>query len=61
MVAWSWNIATTASKTGRVVTVSCGVASTTPTVDQDPAELFRRADEALYRAKRAGGNATQTG
>ena len=54
-------IATTASKTGRVVTVSCGVASTTPTVDQDPAELFRRADEALYRAKRAGGNATQTG
>ena len=54
-------IATTASKSGRVVTVSCGVATTTPTVEQDPAELFRRADEALYRAKRAGGNATQTG
>ena len=32
-----------------------------PAVEQDPAELFRRADEALYRAKRAGGNATQTG
>ncbi|MEO8195394.1 MAG: diguanylate cyclase [Thermoanaerobaculia bacterium] len=54
-------IATTASKSGRVVTVSCGVAATTPIVEQDPAELFRRADEALYRAKRAGGNATQTG
>lgn len=54
-------IATTASKAGRVVTVSCGVATTTPTVEQDPAELFRRADDALYRAKRAGGNATQTG
>ncbi len=50
-----------ASKVGRVVTVSCGVATTIPGVDQDPAELFRRADEALYRAKRAGGNATQTG
>jgi diguanylate cyclase (GGDEF)-like protein len=54
-------IPTTASKASRVVTVSCGVASTLPTVEQDPADLFRRADEALYRAKRAGGNATQTG
>ncbi len=54
-------IATTASKTGKVVTVSCGVASITPSLDQDPAELFRRADEALYRAKRAGGNSIQTG
>lgn len=50
-----------ASKVGRVLTVSCGVATTIPGVDEDPAELFRRADEALYRAKRAGGNATQTG
>ena len=50
-----------ASRSGRVVTVSCGVAASLPTLEQDPAELFRRADEALYRAKRAGGNATQTG
>jgi diguanylate cyclase (GGDEF)-like protein len=54
-------VPTTASKVGRVVTVSCGLATTQPTIEQDPAELFRRADEALYRAKRAGGNATQTG
>lgn len=49
------------SKASRVVTVSCGVATTIPSVEQDPSELLRRADEALYRAKRAGGNATQTG
>ncbi len=55
------DVPTLASKVGRVVTVSCGVATTIPGVDQDPAELLRRADEALYRAKRAGGNATQTG
>ncbi|MEO7794413.1 MAG: diguanylate cyclase [Thermoanaerobaculia bacterium] len=54
-------IPTVASKASRVVTVSAGVAATVPSVEQDPAELFRRADEALYRAKRAGGNATQTG
>lgn len=54
-------IPSVAAKVGRVVTVSCGVATTLPTLEQDPAELFRRADEALYRAKRAGGNATQTG
>lgn len=54
-------IVNAASKAARVVTVSCGVASALPTVEQDPAELFRRADEALYRAKRSGGNATQTG
>ena len=54
-------VPTVASKASRVVTVSCGISSTLPAVDQDPSELFRRADEALYRAKRAGGNATQTG
>lgn len=54
-------IPTVASRASRVVTVSCGLATTIPTADQDPAELFRRADEALYRAKRAGANATQTG
>ena len=53
-------IPTQASRSSRVVTVSCGVATTIPSVDQDPSELFRRADEALYRAKRAGGNSTQT-
>lgn len=50
-----------ASKASRVVTVSCGVAATTPNLEQEASELLRRADEALYRAKRAGGNATQTG
>jgi diguanylate cyclase (GGDEF)-like protein len=54
-------IPTPASKASRVVTVSCGVATTIPSVEQDPSELFRRADEGLYRAKRAGGNATETG
>jgi diguanylate cyclase (GGDEF)-like protein len=54
-------VPTVASKTSRVVTVSAGVATTIPTVEQDPAELFRRADEGLYRAKRAGGNSTHTG
>ncbi len=54
-------IANAASKSSRVVTVSAGVATAIPSVELDPAELFRRSDEALYRAKRAGGNATQTG
>ncbi len=40
----------------RQVTVSCGVAAMVPAVDQESGGLFQRADEALYRAKRAGGN-----
>ena len=37
------------------VTVSLGVAEVTSGVDQ-PAQLIRRADEALYRAKETGRN-----
>ena len=43
---------------GRGVTVSCGVASLLPAFGLESAELVRRADAALYRAKQAGGNRT---
>ena len=39
-----------------IVTVSFGVASLVPRRDQAPAELVRRADRALYRAKQGGRN-----
>lgn len=39
-----------------IVTVSIGVASTTPSGDRDPEELLERADMELYRAKRGGRN-----
>ncbi len=42
-----------ASALGRV-TVSIGVAAIRPQLGEDEAQLVRRADEALYRAKRAG-------
>ncbi len=45
----------------RQITVSCGVSAVTPAVGQEPGELFQRADEALYRAKRAGGNLSVSG
>jgi diguanylate cyclase (GGDEF)-like protein len=37
------------------LTISLGVATRTPT-DQDPMEIYRRADELLFTAKRAGRN-----
>ena len=40
------------------VTVSCGVATLMPAFGLEEAELVRRADDALYRAKQAGGNST---
>lgn len=39
-----------------IVTVSFGVASLVPRREQAPAELVRRADRALYRAKQSGRN-----
>ena len=38
------------------VTISLGVASSTPGKDQGPAELLRLADGSLYRAKSEGRN-----
>jgi diguanylate cyclase (GGDEF)-like protein len=43
------------SETG-YVTASVGVASFTPRPEQSAAALLNAADEALYRAKRAGRN-----
>lgn len=37
-------------------TVSIGVAGFVPAVQDEPSQVLRRADEALYRAKRAGRN-----
>ncbi len=46
---------------GKIVTVSCGVASFAPGMDpQVPIMLVERADQALYRAKLAGRNCVTT-
>jgi two-component system chemotaxis family response regulator WspR len=42
--------------TGRVITISAGVAAATPASGMDAAELCAAADAALYRAKQAGRN-----
>jgi diguanylate cyclase (GGDEF)-like protein len=44
------------SPTAPVVTVSAGVASCIPQMGQDPADLLRLADQALYQAKLQGRN-----
>jgi diguanylate cyclase (GGDEF)-like protein len=49
-----------ASRAGRVVTISCGVATLVPETAVEAAELIRLADEALYRAKQAGRNRTRS-
>jgi diguanylate cyclase (GGDEF)-like protein len=51
-------VATGISPASAGVTVSCGVACLVPALGLEAAELVRRADAALYRAKQAGGNCT---
>lgn len=43
----------------RVVTISCGVATSLPTTSQLAQDLIRLADDALYKAKQAGKNCTR--
>ena len=51
------NITHSYSKGASVVTISIGVASTTPSrTGSDSSVLLKRADDALYRAKQAGRN-----
>jgi two-component system, cell cycle response regulator len=44
------------SKSGGVVTVSCGLAELSPDEKKTVEELFKEADEALYQAKMGGKN-----
>lgn len=43
----------------KIVTVSMGVASVIPTLDQDPTSLIKAADQALYQAKALGRDRVQ--
>lgn len=51
------DIAHSSSPIAQRITLSMGVATATPHVDFDPAELIAAADTALYRAKQKGRNA----
>ncbi len=48
------------SATADRITVSIGVATTTPNTDLDPETLVQSADEMLYSAKEAGRNCTRS-
>ncbi len=48
------------SSVSEVVTVSVGVAATMPKAEDNPAQLRRRADDALYQAKAQGRNCVVT-
>ncbi|GAB0056591.1 Sensor histidine kinase RcsC [Candidatus Magnetaquicoccaceae bacterium FCR-1] len=48
------------SKAGEHVTVSIGVACMIPNTEKHPLDLITRADQALYKAKRAGRNQMST-
>jgi diguanylate cyclase (GGDEF)-like protein len=52
------NLPHAASSAADHVTISVGVASLVPRDGVSPDELIRRADEALYRAKKEGRNRT---
>ena len=45
------------SQVANIITISQGVVTFTPDADESPAELIKRADTALYRAKHQGRNA----
>ncbi len=50
------NIPHASSPTASVVTISLGIASLNPSPEINPRQLIEAADEALYRAKKAGRN-----
>ena len=46
---------------GRWVTISLGVASVTPSIEESPSSLIALADKAMYQAKHAGRNRVMSG
>ncbi|MGD1939518.1 MAG: diguanylate cyclase domain-containing protein [Cyanophyceae cyanobacterium] len=53
---WSLSLEHAHSKVANQVTLSLGIASFLPSSQQDPGDLIRRADQALFMAKEAGRN-----
>jgi diguanylate cyclase (GGDEF)-like protein len=44
------------SQIGGIVTLSIGIATLTPTAEQNPKDLIKLADNSLYQAKELGRN-----